>query len=319
MLITLSLLIIGLLLLIKGGDWLVNGSSSIARQYGISELVIGLTIVAFGTSAPELVVSSLAAINHHPEIALGNVIGSNNFNLFFILGVLGVIAPLSVQKTTIRIEIPLSMAAAIFLLILANNFFIAKTPIINRLDALLLLVCFVAFIIYIWKTIKTEETIVSASIKETSQKTIRSVALILLGLASLMFGGKWVVDSSIEIAHYFNISEKVIGLTIVAMGTSLPELFTSVIAIRKKSADIAIGNVIGSNIFNIFLILGVGGIIRPMEYSIAFNSDLILLIIGSILLLLAMFTGKKRKLDRWEAIILLVIYIAYMVYVGIRN
>lgn len=319
MLITLSLLIIGLLLLIKGGDWLVNGSSSIARKYGISELVIGLTIVAFGTSAPELVVSSLAAINHHPEIALGNVIGSNNFNLFFILGVLGVIAPLSVQKTTIRIEIPLSLAAALLLLFLANNFFIGKNPIINRLDALLLLVCFVAFIIYIWKTIKTEETIVSASIKETSQKTIRSVALILLGLASLMFGGKWVVDSSIEIAHYFNISEKVIGLTIVAMGTSLPELFTSVIAIRKKSADIAIGNVIGSNIFNIFLILGVGGIIRPMEYSIAFNSDLILLIIGSILLLLAMFTGKKRKLDRWEAIILLVIYIAYMVYVGIRN
>lgn len=319
MLITLSLLIIGLLLLIKGGDWLVNGSSSIARQYGISELVIGLTIVAFGTSAPELVVSSLAAINHHPEIALGNVIGSNNFNLFFILGVLGVIAPLSVQKTTIRIEIPLSLGAALLLLFLANNFFIGKNPIINRLDALLLLVCFVAFIIYIWKTIKTEETIVSASIKETSQKTIRSVALILLGLASLMFGGKWVVDSSIEIAHYFNISEKVIGLTIVAMGTSLPELFTSIIAIRKNSADIAIGNVIGSNIFNIFLILGVGGIIRPMEYSIAFNSDLILLIIGSILLLLAMFTGKKRKLDRWEAIILLVIYIAYMVYVGIRN
>lgn len=319
MLITLSLLIIGLLLLIKGGDWLVNGSSSIARKYGISELVIGLTIVAFGTSAPELVVSSLAAINHHPEIALGNVIGSNNFNLFFILGVLGVIAPLSVQKTTIRIEIPLSLAAALLLLFLANNFFIGKNPIINRLDALLLLACFVAFIIYIWKTIKTEETIVSASIKETSQKTIRSVALILLGLASLMFGGKWVVDSSIEIAHYFNISEKVIGLTIVAMGTSLPELFTSIIAIRKNSADIAIGNVIGSNIFNIFLILGVGGIIRPMEYSIAFNSDLILLIIGSILLLLAMFTGKKRKLDRWEAIILLVIYIAYMVYVGIRN
>src|SRR5690554_3977551 len=319
MLLSLFLLIIGLLLLIKGGDWLVNGSSSIARKYGISELVIGLTIVAFGTSAPELVVSSLAAINHHPEIALGNVIGSNNFNLFFILGVLGVIAPLSVQKTTIRIEIPLSLAAALLLLFLANNFFIGKNPIINRLDALLLLVCFVAFIIYIWKTIKTEETIVSASIKETSQKSIRSVALILLGLASLMFGGKWVVDSSIEIAHYFNISEKVIGLTIVAMGTSLPELFTSIIAIRKNSADIAIGNVIGSNIFNIFLILGVGGIIRPMEYSIAFNTDLILLIVGSILLLLAMFTGKKRKLDRWEAIILLGIYIVYMVYVGIRN
>lgn len=319
MLLSLFLLIIGLLLLIKGGDWLVNGSSSIARKYSISELVIGLTIVAFGTSAPELVVSSLAAINHHPEIALGNVIGSNNFNLFVILGITGIITPLAVQKTTIRIEIPISLFAAFILLLLANNFFANDTLIISRLDASLLLICFVSFILYISKTIKKEPHIVSSITNEASQKTIRSAVLILLGLAGLMLGGKWVVDSSVDIARYFNISEKVIGLTIVAMGTSLPELFTSIIAIRKNSTDIAIGNVIGSNIFNIFLILGVGGIIRPMEYSIAFNTDLILLIVGSILLLLAMFTGKKRKLDRWEALILLGIYIAYMVYVGIRN
>ncbi len=319
MLLSLFLLIIGLLLLIKGGDWLVNGASSIARKYSISELVIGLTIVAFGTSAPELVVSSLAAINHHPEIALGNVIGSNNFNLFVILGILGVISPLAVQKTTIRIEIPISLAAALILLLLANNFFIGESLVINRLDASILLVCFIAFIRYIWKTIKKEDVKFPSNSNEAIQKPIRSVVLILLGLAGLILGGKWVVDSSVDIARYFNTSEKVIGLTIVAMGTSLPELFTSIIAIRKNSTDIAIGNVIGSNIFNIFLILGVGGIIRPMEYSIAFNTDLILLIVGSILLLLAMFTGKKRKLDRWEAIILLGIYIVYMVYVGIRN
>lgn len=319
MLLSLFLLIIGLLLLIKGGDWLVNGASSLARKYSISELVIGLTIVAFGTSAPELVVSSLAAINHHPEIALGNVIGSNNFNLFVILGITGIITPLAVQKTTIRIEIPISLAAALILLLLANNFFIGKPLVINRLDASILLVCFIAFIRYIWKTIKKEDVKFPSNSNEAIQKPIRSVVLILLGLAGLILGGKWVVDSSVDIARYFNISEKVIGLTIVAMGTSLPELFTSIIAIRKNSTDIAIGNVIGSNIFNIFLILGVGGIIRPMEYSIAFNTDLILLIVGSILLLLAMFTGKKRKLDRWEAIILLGIYIVYMVYVGIRN
>lgn len=319
MLLSLFLLIIGLLLLIKGGDWLVNGSSSIARKYGISELVIGLTIVAFGTSAPELVVSSLAAINHHPEIALGNVIGSNNFNLFVILGITGIITPLAVQKTTIRIEIPISLAAALLLLLLANNFFTNEDLVINRLDASILLVCFIAFILYIWKTIKKEDVKFSSNSNEAIQKPIRSIALILFGLTGLMLGGRWVVNSSVDIARYFNISEKVIGLTIVAMGTSLPELFTSIIAIRKNSTDIAIGNVIGSNIFNIFLILGVGGIIRPMEYSIAFNTDLILLIVGSILLLLAMFTGKKRKLDRWEALILLGIYIAYMVYVGIRN
>ncbi|HLW08178.1 MAG TPA: calcium/sodium antiporter [Marinilabiliaceae bacterium] len=319
MLLSLFLLIIGLLLLIKGGDWLVNGASSIARKYSISELVIGLTIVAFGTSAPELVVSSLAAINHHPEIALGNVIGSNNFNLFVILGILGVISPLAVQKTTISIEIPISLAAALILLLLANNFFIGESLVINRLDASILLVCFIAFIRYIWKTIKKEDVKFPFNSNEAIQKPIRSMVLILLGLAGLILGGKWVVNSSVDLARYFNISEKVIGLTIVAMGTSLPELFTSIIAIRKNSADIAIGNVIGSNIFNIFLILGVGGIIRPMEYSIAFNTDLILLIVGSILLLLAMFTGKKRKLDRWEAIILLGIYIVYMVYVGIRN
>ena len=316
---TLFLLILGLLLLIKGGDWLVTGSSALARKYGISELVIGLTIVAFGTSAPELVVSSLAAINHHPEIALGNVIGSNNFNLFVILGVLGIIAPLAVQKTTIRIEIPVSLAAALLLLLLANNFFANDALIISRWDASLLLICFVAFILYIWKTIKKEDVNLSSNSNETTRKPIRSIALILGGLVALMLGGKWVVNSSVDLARYFNISEKVIGLTIVAMGTSLPELFTSIIAIRKNSTDIAIGNVIGSNIFNIFLILGVGGIIRPIEYSIAFNTDLILLMVGTVLLLLAMFTGKKRELDRWEAFILLGIYIAYMVYVGFRN
>ena len=316
---TLFLLIIGLLLLIKGGDWLVTGSSALARKYGISELVIGLTIVAFGTSAPELVVSSLAAINQHPEIALGNVIGSNNFNLFVILGIVGMITPLAVQKTTIRIEIPISLAAALLLLFLANNFFINEALMINRLDSSILLTCFIAFILYIWKTIKKEDIKLSSHSNETSYKPTRSIALIVVGLLALMLGGRWVVNSAVDLARLFLISEKVIGLTIVAMGTSLPELFTSIIAVRKNSTDIAIGNVIGSNIFNIFLILGVGGMIRPMEYSIAFNTDLLLLMVGTVLLLLAMFTGKKRKLDRWEAFILLGIYIAYMVYVGIRN
>jgi cation:H+ antiporter len=312
------LLVAGLVLLIKGGDWLVSGASSIARKYGISELVIGLTVVAFGTSAPELVVSVMAAVNRHPEIVLGNVIGSNNFNLFVILGITGIIAPLSVQLNTIRKEIPLSLGAAVLLLLLANEFFLNGQELsIGRWDAIVLLVCFVLFLFYVFKSMKRSE--VEEEGGEAVMKTSLAVFAVLGGLAVLILGGRWVVNSAVDLARMFHVSEKVIGLTIVAMGTSLPELVTSLVAIRKKSADMAIGNVIGSNIFNIFLILGTSAMIRPMAYSTAFNHDLLLLIAGTILLLIAMFTGSRRKLDRWEALILIAVYVAYLVYVGMRN
>ncbi len=316
--LSILMLVIGLALLVKGGDWLVSGSSTIARKYGISELVIGLTVVAFGTSAPELVVSVMAAVNHHPEIALGNVIGSNNFNLFVILGITALITPLSVQVSTIRKEIPISLGAAVLLLLLANEFFINGQELrIDRWDALVFLVCFALFLFYVFKSMKRSD--VEVETEGVAMKTGMAVLAIAGGLAALILGGRWVVNSAVDLARMFHISEKVIGLTIVAMGTSLPELVTSLVAIRKKSADMAIGNVIGSNIFNIFLILGTSAMIRPMAYSTAFNHDLLLLLAGTVLLLVAMFTGAKRKLDRWEAFILLAVYLAYLVYVALRN
>ncbi|MGQ1947029.1 calcium/sodium antiporter [Geofilum sp. OHC36d9] len=318
MLLTITILVIGLGLLLKGGDWLVSGSSTLARRYGLSELVIGLTIVAFGTSAPELVVSTLAAIDSHPEIALGNVIGSNNFNLFIILGLVGILSPLSVQESTIRKEIPASLLAAILLLLLGNNFFIGTTDfMISRTDASILLICFAAFLIYISKNIKQASTINTQAQKNTQLS--KTILLIAAGLVALVAGGDMVVTSAVKLARTFNLSEKIIGLTIVAAGTSLPELVTSLVAIRKKNSDIAIGNVIGSNIFNIFLIIGTGGMITPISSLQTFNTDLWLLTGGTSLLLLAMFTGKKRQLDRWEAMILFAIYAVYIVYATIKD
>lgn len=296
----------------------MTGSSSIARKYGISELVIGLTIVAFGTSAPELIVSALAAVDKHPEIALGNVIGSNNFNLLVVLGLSGMLAPITVQVTTIRKEIPLSLGAAFLLLLLANDSFIGNGDnMLGRFDGFILMACFSGFLFFIWRSMKNGD--VSEMQTGIVLTTWKSVIYIAVGLAALIGGGKLVVESAVDLARMFNVSEKVIGLTIVAIGTSLPELVTSLVAMRKGKSDMAIGNVIGSNIFNIFLILGVGALIQPMNYSTQFNQDLVLLIFGTILLLLAMFTGSKRRLDRWEALFFVGIYVAYMVYIGIRN
>jgi len=314
LLIDFLLIIVGLILLLKGGDWLVDGASSLARRYKISELAIGLTIVAFGTSAPELVVSFVASVGLHPEIAFGNVIGSNNVNLFFILGVTGLVAPLVVQKNTIRIEIPISLFAAVLLFLLANyGFILGNKNMLGRMEGFILLIFFVLFVYYVFKSMKAGE----ANNDETDKVIFslwKSWLFIVLGLTCLVLGGKVVVDSAVNLARALNISEKVIGLTIVAIGTSLPELVTSVTAIYKKSSDIAIGNIIGSNIFNIFMVLGACSLWRPLEYSPVFNRDIYLLLGGTLFLLLAMFTGKKKTLDRWESAIFVAIYLGYIVY-----
>jgi len=319
MLLNIVLIILGMALLIKGGDLLVDGSSSLARRFNISELAIGLTIVAFGTSAPELVVSLSAAIVSHPEIAFGNAIGSNNFNLFIILGITGLIMPVAVQKNTVRIEIPFSLLAAIVLILLANLAFPwSGKNILTRIDGIILLLFFASFIFYIVKSMKTT----TLDNQTSSVKTLslsKTIIFIIIGLVFLVLGGRVVVNAAVALAQALNISEKVIGLTIVAAGTSLPELVTSVTAIIKKSDDIAIGNIIGSNIFNIFLILGASATVSPMVYSVVFNRDIFVLIIGTVLLLAAMFTGEKRKLDRWEAAIFVLLYSGYVVYMIMRN
>ena len=319
LIIDILLIIIGMALLIKGGDMLVDGASSLARRFKISELAIGLTIVAFGTSSPELVVSLSAAISSHSEIALGNVIGSNNFNLFLILGITGLIAPIAVQKNTVRIEIPFSLFAAVVMFLLANlNFFPNEKNMLTRIDGIILLLLFVLFLFYVYKNMKASN-VGDENISVKTLSTVKIVLFIIFGLAFLILGGKIVVNSAVAIAHALNISEKVIGLTVVALGTSLPELVTSITAIVKKSDDIAIGNIIGSNIFNICLILGVSTVINPMEYSLVFNKDIYILVFGTVFLLLTMFIGKKNKLDRWEAAILTAVYIGYVIYLIIQN
>lgn len=312
MFIQIALLLAGLVLLVKGADWLVDGASVFARKHNVSDLAIGLTIVAFGTSAPELVVNAVAASGNYPEIVFGNIIGSNNFNLFAILGIAGIITPLTVQSSSVWKEIPFSLFAALLLFVLANNFLFSDASSLTRYDGVVLLALFAGFLYYVATQLKSDSS--PDEIVHKDYSNLKIGLLILGGLAGLVLGGKFVVDSAVGMAQSLGVSEKIIGLTIVAAGTSLPELATSVVAALKKNADIAVGNIIGSNIFNIFLILGVSALIRPLNYNLSFNTDLYLLAAGTIFLFFAMFTGKRHRLDRWEAVLLLAVYLGYTSY-----
>ncbi|WP_372948606.1 calcium/sodium antiporter [Mariniphaga sp.] len=305
------LLILGFGILIKGADWLVNGGSALARKYKISELAIGLTIVAFGTSMPEFVVNAFAAYQSNADIVFGNIIGSNIFNLFAILGIAGLITPLFVQSSTVWKEIPFSLFATLLLFFLANSF-ISKNESLTRIDGIILLIFFLIFLYYVYRQLKNESILPEVSHKELSN--LKIWIFIIAGLIFLVAGGRLVVVNSVQIAQSLGISQTIIGLTIVAAGTSLPELATSVVAATKKKNDIAIGNIIGSNIFNIYYILGVSALIKPVAFNTKFNFDLYLLGAGTILLFIAMFSGKKKKLDRWEAGVLLLIYVGYVIY-----
>lgn len=301
-------ILLGFGLLIKGADWLVSGASSLAKKYGVSDLAIGLTIVAFGTSAPELIVNSVASFQDHPEIVFGNVIGSNNFNLFIILGIVGLISPIVVQSSTVWKEIPLSFVAAALMLLLANITLSTTEEVISRVDSLVLITLFAGFLYYVFRQMKSEK---ANSIKTKNSSNRKIWVLIIAGLGGLMVGGKLVVDQSVQLAQALGVSERIIGLTIIAAGTSLPELVTSVVAATKKNSDIAIGNVVGSNIFNLLFILSISGLIQPIPYETVFNREIYILLGGTLFLFLAMFTGQKKKLDRWEAALLLTAYIGY--------
>ena len=311
MLLQILFVIIGFTSLIYGANWMVNGASAMAKKYKVSDLAIGLTIVAFGTSAPELLVNVISSYNGHSDLVLGNVIGSNNFNLFIILGIAGLIMPIAVQSSTAKMEIPISLLVAVLLLFLINDFSFKEPSSLNRIDGLILFLLFFVFLYYVFTQMKNETLIEVTSV----QKSTASIwGLIILGLSGLIIGGQLVVSNSVAIADSLGISKKIIGLTIVAAGTSLPELVTSVVAAMKKNSDIAIGNVIGSNIFNILLILSISSFINPIAYNSNFNLDIYILIGGTIFLLMAMLTGRRKKLDRWEAAILLSLYVSYTVY-----
>lgn len=308
-------LLIGFAILIKGADFLVNGSSSIAKKNGISNLAIGLTVVAFGTSMPELIVSLLSALDGKNDASFGNVIGSNNFNLLFILGICGLIYPLTVQRNTVKYEVPLSLLAAGVLFLIVNDQMLwgGEGNSMSRIDSIILLLFFGAFLFYIYRTMKNSSDFGDGG-EIKIYKTSLAVGMVVLGLGMLIGGGTTVVNSATSIAQYYGLSEKLIGLTILAAGTSLPELATSAVAAYRKNTDIAIGNVVGSNIFNIFFILGITGVISPMPYSSAMNFDLYVLMASTVVLMIFMFTINQRKLDRWEAFMLLAAYITYTVY-----
>ena len=319
MVLTIFLFILGFISLIKGADFLVDGASSLAKKLGVSMIVVGLTVVAFGTSTPELVVNIFASARGSAEIAIGNVLGSNIANILLILGVSAIIFPLLVKYNTVWKEVPLSVLAVLALFVLSNDFIIDKISptILARSDAIILLFFFIIFIYYTFGIAKVKDNYQE---KVAEYSIFKSVLRVIAGLALLVLGGKWVVDGAVDFAKFFGISEALIGLTIVALGTSLPELATSAVAVWKKNSDIAVGNIVGSNIFNIFFVLGISGIIRPLPFNSAIsNFDISMALLASLLLFLAMFTGKKFNLERWQGIGFVLIYIAYIGYLIYRG
>ncbi|WP_296620773.1 calcium/sodium antiporter [Marivirga sp.] len=316
MVIQTLLVLVGFACLVFGANWLVDGASSLAKKYNVSDLAIGLTIVAFGTSAPELVVNIVGSVNGYSDIVLGNIVGSNNFNLFIILGIAGLILPIKVQSSTAWKEIPISFFVAVLMLFLINDFSFSEPSSLSRVEGIIMLLLFLLFLYYVFTQMKSDPNIQSDIVPKSTPKIW---GLIAIGLSGLIIGGQLVVTNAVNVANSLGVSEKIIGLTIVAAGTSLPELVTSIVAATKKNSDIAIGNVVGSNIFNILLILSISSIIKPIEYNPKFNLDLYILIGGTVFLLIAMVTGKRKKLDRWEAGLLLAFYLSYTVFLVMKE
>lgn len=317
---TYLLLLVGFALLVKGADYFVEGASKIAQSLRVSPLLIGLTIVAFGTSAPEASVSFIAAFEGNSDVAIGNVVGSNIFNITFILGVTALVFPLLVQSETIRKEIPFALLGSVALLLLISDIQLQAldSNLITRTEGIMLLLFFAVFLYYIFEVarkdrLNTEENPVDAA----NISKLKNSLLTIGGLAGIVFGGTLVVDNSIEIALALGMSETLVGLTIVAVGTSLPELVTSVTAALKKQVDIALGNIIGSNIFNIFFILGTSAAISPLTVDSKIFSDVWLMI--GVTVLLMILARTKYKISRIEGSVLAVIYIVYVVYIILRN
>lgn len=315
MLIDIVLLIIGFIFLIKGADLLVDGASNFAKKFGISEIIIGLTIVAFGTSMPELVVNVMSALRGTPDLAIGNILGSNIANILLILWVSSIVRPLIIHRNTRLIDMPfMILVALIFGLMVASPFVGETAYMLTRTNALILLCIFGIFLYYLFHSSKDIEEIVHTH-SYVRRKALLYIALWLVGL---MLWGQWIVDSAVSIAQYFWVSERIIWLTIVAVGTSLPELVTSVVAGIKGKSDIAIGNIVGSNIFNILLILWVTGLIIPVPFAPANVIDLYVVVVVSLLLWAAIHVGKKEVLERYQWRIFVALYILYIVYLIVQ-
>lgn len=309
------LIIVGFFLLIKGADFLVEGSSKIAKKFHIPEIIIGLTIVSIGTSMPELFVSITSAIDGYSDMAIGNVIGSNIANLLLILGLSTVISSVKFKRETRLIEIPLCLIFTIAFLIICN-----LGQDVSFSDAIILIALFIAFIIYtIFMAVKGEQFDSKDNEEENKVEedyegsTLRNIIYVIIGIVALKFGGDLTVNNAVNVAKIVGLSEKIISLTILAIGTSLPELVTSVSAAIKGKSDIAIGNILGSNIFNMLLIIGVSALIKPIAYNMSYNMDMSFLIVATVILSLFPMIPPKNKMTRFNGIIYLVLYAGYMV------
>jgi cation:H+ antiporter len=307
------ILVLGLGLVVYGANIMVDGSASLAKSYQIPNIVIGLTVVAFGTSSPELAISVYSAHTGNTEIAVGNVVGSNIFNILFILGVTSMIYPLTILKNTVLKEIPLSLLAALVLYIMLNDsYFGSGINVISLGDSLLLLSFMAIFMYYLINLAQTSNE--DEDLKINRMSRFKSLLFIIGGITLLVVGGKLFVDSAVKLATDLGMSQAVIGLTIVAAGTSLPELATSIVAALKKNSDIAVGNIVGSNIFNVFLILGVGGMVAPLPQGNITNVDLYVCIGASLLLLLSGYLIGRHKITKAEGFIFFALYIVYIGY-----
>lgn len=316
MIIEIVLILVGFILLIKGADYLVEGACNIAKKFRIPDMVIALTIVSIGTSLPELVVSIGSAMNGHSDIAIANVVGSNIVNLFLILGACAIIKPLVYQKQTKYIENFVNMAATTLLFVIGNG--LVGKNIISRSEGFILLLCAIAFIcynLYMAKNAKkiSKKSIDKASFIELKKINIwKSILMVVIGIILLKLGGDFVVDNAVLLAQRLGLSQKLIGLTIIAISTSLPELLTSATAAFKGETDMAIGNILGSQIFNIFLIIGSSAAISPIQYSTSYNKDIVILMFGTLFMCLNPFFGKKDTMTRLNGITFVFVYIIYL-------
>lgn len=312
MLLSIVLLLVGLGLVVYGSDILVDGASSVARKIGISEFVIGIIIVGFGTSCPELVVSVTGAIDGNSAVSLGNVTGSNIFNILMILGLTAILSPIAITKDNKTKDIPILLCITIFFCL------IALKGTINRLDAVLFLAIFAIYLLYNFKAGKAEAAAIEEEVVEKNYGTFLSILMIVGGLAGLIFGGKLFVNNAVTLAHALGASDKFIAVTILAVGTSLPELMTCVVAAAKKKGQLALGNIVGSNVFNILLILGISGLIHPLDTS-SFNYVDMATIVASVLALFIFANAsKKSQLSKPAGITFLFMEVVYMIYLFLK-
>lgn len=320
---TYLLLLVGFALLIKGADYFVEGASNIASSLRVSPLLIGLTIVAFGTSAPEATVSILAALEGNADVAVGNVVGSNIFNITFVVGVTAFLSPLIVENSTIRKEIPFTMLGSIVLLVLISDVALngSTDNFLTRSDGLVFLAIFSVFMYYIVEVARNNRTDAAPDMENNKPSLKPSWGKYILftigGLAAIIFGGNLVVTNAVEIAYSFGMSETLVGLTIVAIGTSLPELVTSVTAALKKESEIALGNLVGSNIFNILFVLGASAVISPLPVDANIFTDMFILVAVTVALFI--FSRSQLRISRTEGVILAAAYIIYLVYIILRG